>query len=636
MGEAMGLRRGWLVLVALALWPACARAIANNAQGWCETGAQYVTLNGLLSTTTVQASYPSCTVTVYVHGGGLATIYSDQNLSVPLANPFTASTIGQWIFYAANGYYDITLSSNGTQLATYSGVLIGWPTTIEFASLSTSQLNNLLYVDGTIFPLTAAGINAADALLGTSPGTIFVTYAGFYCDTTAQPSNNHSLVFSPGTYSINIAGVDSTTTNVSWGVTGAGSNQTTLLSCPGSNRDVITSQHFSTFTGGTNFYGVYHPVIGGLTIDGNKLNETTSGYGVRLYTRSPAPFDLLTQNCFNDGQWWEWGGTESDTSAGTSVNGNGVILESDYNTGNGITFKTSTTNPGSLNAVANIITHNNGGWGIQVQYPITVGQINSYENVSGGCDLQAPNGALIASNASCDTATGWGLLQEAGANAVYISGGTIVGGIPFESRTSSGGTIVADFSSSASGSPCIKINGGGGLHISGTGFGCSDGVVAFVSETTTNTINLNYSGAPSPLYTGTPSVVDLLFLNTTGGPRYIQIPAPTIMGGGYNLLISPVAPTISTHFNTSGDSITQNGTASILVVTGTGVGTSTGTLTMPAAANGWSCWINGGGVSFPTETGTTSTSVTFTNYNASLAPTNWTSSFPLRIGCMAY
>lgn len=111
-----------LPLLLLSALPA--RAQLANARGWCEDGAQVVVTSGLSSSTTVQASYPSCTISVSVHGGGAATIFSD-GASTPLSNPFTSQTNGQWIFYAANGEYDITMTGGGLPSpVTYSDVFI--------------------------------------------------------------------------------------------------------------------------------------------------------------------------------------------------------------------------------------------------------------------------------------------------------------------------------------------------------------------------------------------------------------------------------------------------------------------------------------------------------------------------------
>lgn len=114
----------------IALMAMCASA-NQSARGWCEDGAQPVVTSGLSSLTFVQLSAPQCTVTVYLHGTTtIATIYSDNNMTpTPLANPFTATTSGQWAFYAANGHYDVLLSGGTSPNAmpatvTYSDLIL--------------------------------------------------------------------------------------------------------------------------------------------------------------------------------------------------------------------------------------------------------------------------------------------------------------------------------------------------------------------------------------------------------------------------------------------------------------------------------------------------------------------------------
>ncbi len=120
------MKRLWLLALLFLLTPLAARA-NQTAQGWCEAGGQVVVTSGLRSTSKAQLSYPSCTVTVFLHGGGLATIFSDA-AGTPLANPFTAQTNGQWLFYAANGHYDIQLSGAGMPTTiTYSDILLDDP-----------------------------------------------------------------------------------------------------------------------------------------------------------------------------------------------------------------------------------------------------------------------------------------------------------------------------------------------------------------------------------------------------------------------------------------------------------------------------------------------------------------------------
>ena len=197
------------IVLCLAL-PSLAR---QRATGWCETGAQNVVLAGLQSTNRVQASYPSCTVTVYISGTGtLATLYSSSGSS--LANPFTASADGSWYFYADNGVYDIQMSGAGfVSPTTLAGVQLYDPALapaslagVKFVSfhnfhavtLSTSLTAS---VAATVTPTTwasiPAGVVAGDTLyLSGGTGTaevVTLTAVG-----TACPSGSvASVCFTP-------------------------------------------------------------------------------------------------------------------------------------------------------------------------------------------------------------------------------------------------------------------------------------------------------------------------------------------------------------------------------------------------------------------------------------------------------
>src|SRR5580704_4725419 len=101
----------FLAIIPLLLLASFVARANQSASGWCMTGAQYVITNGLSSSNFVQTSYPQCTVTVTdAVLGTIVTIYKD-NSNTPLSNPFLATTIGQWQFYAANGRYTVTLSN---------------------------------------------------------------------------------------------------------------------------------------------------------------------------------------------------------------------------------------------------------------------------------------------------------------------------------------------------------------------------------------------------------------------------------------------------------------------------------------------------------------------------------------------
>ena len=98
----------------------------SSFNGQCQLGGQAVVTQGLLSTGTqpigggtnaptsgVIASYPLCTVTVYLTGTtNIATIFRD-GIGTPLGNPFTANVDGSYLFFAGAGNYDITTSAGG-------------------------------------------------------------------------------------------------------------------------------------------------------------------------------------------------------------------------------------------------------------------------------------------------------------------------------------------------------------------------------------------------------------------------------------------------------------------------------------------------------------------------------------------
>lgn len=137
-------------------------------QGDCSLGGQKVTTGGLVSTTQVMRSFPSCTVTVYNTGTvTLSTIYSDD-AGTPLANPFTADSTGHWFFYANNGNYD----------AVRSGAGFSSPSTIAgLPAVAPAQvLPYMNVVDGIKFTTIQAAIND----LGSNSGTVYVPggYAG--------------------------------------------------------------------------------------------------------------------------------------------------------------------------------------------------------------------------------------------------------------------------------------------------------------------------------------------------------------------------------------------------------------------------------------------------------------------------
>lgn len=123
----------------------------ERLSGWAELGNQTVNVAGQNSSnsTPVQRSFPNCNVSVYPTGNNnLATIYSDNN-GTPLANPFTASNVGYWFFYAPNGEYDVT----------FSGSQNGLPVTLAALPVGSIQSLNGQNGDTQNFAVGASGNN---------------------------------------------------------------------------------------------------------------------------------------------------------------------------------------------------------------------------------------------------------------------------------------------------------------------------------------------------------------------------------------------------------------------------------------------------------------------------------------------
>ncbi len=133
-------------------------------QGYCEDGGKKVVTQGLQSTTAVQASYPNCLVTVYIHDtSNLATIYPDEG-PTPLPNPFTATASGEWIFYAVgSSAYDVVMSG---------GSPIALPSPVSLVGLNTAAITNA-GISSLTGPVTATGPGAAVTTItptGVAPG----------------------------------------------------------------------------------------------------------------------------------------------------------------------------------------------------------------------------------------------------------------------------------------------------------------------------------------------------------------------------------------------------------------------------------------------------------------------------------
>ncbi len=168
--------------IALLLCLAATAAADEKIQGWCQDGGYTVSTPGnpvAASTTTVQRSFKSCTVTVYDAGTvDVATIYSD-NSATPKANPFTAASTGQWFFYADSGRFDIRFSGGGISVPFTLGDVNTWDESDLWVNVKSCGAKG----DGSTDDSTA--INACITQVNAAGGGTVYFPKGDYCLTAA-------------------------------------------------------------------------------------------------------------------------------------------------------------------------------------------------------------------------------------------------------------------------------------------------------------------------------------------------------------------------------------------------------------------------------------------------------------------
>jgi hypothetical protein len=88
---------------------------------------------------------------------------------------------------------------------------------------------------------------------------------------------------------------------------GAGISATVLKLKASTNAAVIQTTGFAALTGGGTSGGTHSWAIRNLSIDGNKANNTSAGYGIRAYSFGYALEHVRVHDCKNDGVYSEWG-----------------------------------------------------------------------------------------------------------------------------------------------------------------------------------------------------------------------------------------------------------------------------------------------------------------------------------------
>ena len=200
-----------LILAVAGIIPLSAQTGA--VQNHCYLGGTKAVTSGLSSSNYNDGIIPSCTVRVYLTGTTtLATIYSD-NISTPLANPFTAHTStsvdpGGWIFWAAtNAGLDVVMSggiapNTYPQPVTLTDIFPSQSFTpvVNPLSIKTNNIGNadqtvLNFTDtaSVLFTNPSGGIESA-----TVPDGSNSTKGILKCDGTTTDCTGGTIVANPG------------------------------------------------------------------------------------------------------------------------------------------------------------------------------------------------------------------------------------------------------------------------------------------------------------------------------------------------------------------------------------------------------------------------------------------------------
>lgn len=245
------MKKIFLLIASLLVVP---MALANQAyQGSCTTGNTKVLTSGMASTNTLMASFPQCVVSVYIHGTiVLAPIYSDNaNTPTPLANPYTATASGAFLFYAGSGEYDIVMSG---------GLNGGFPSPVTISDVT----------------LGGSGGGGGGVAVFTAPTT---SWPAWLVPTVTTPTTTPSLTVAASTIPNTALANSGITVGVGAGLAGGGAaalgGTVTLSTTPTLLSDVLQGATNCNIAG-EYFYQPYSASCELITGSGVSLNPTTT------------------------------------------------------------------------------------------------------------------------------------------------------------------------------------------------------------------------------------------------------------------------------------------------------------------------------------------------------------------------
>jgi len=543
-------RRRWakalIALLFLLPLPALAQVAALSIQT-CVQGATQASVSGIKSSNFLQGVVPYCSVTVYLSGTTTkALIYSDTH-NTALPNPFAASSLGQFLVYAATAQaYDVTLSGGIPPNAysfpiTFTGIFAGQniqPGTVCSPNVLTagctggtdqpSAFNSIVAPGGTMTgPLNGTTANFSNGMIApiidNGGQTFDVRAYGAKCD----GSTDDSAAFAATKAAAGVGGtiyvpartcVARLTMDIAWQTLSIAKNGT------------IKQPSYTAFT--VTIAADYVTIKGEGIIDGGWTQTLTDGIFMGSFTGwTMAVAGPVTGQPIAVGQTAIASGV-GVSGAGTVVSGSGTSWI--IGTGQTVTSETLTlTNvasfTGSISGTTLTVT------GPVVGSPIAAGMVLTGSGVAGGTTVVSGSGTSWLLSASA-TVTNAALVATDPTTAVTFTGSisgttmTVPGGV-------SGGAIAVG----------MTVNGTNVLpqtHVA-AGSGTSWTVVAGVNTTATG-----------PMYTANFATnlgctVPALLCGAVGipsgagaapGPAYVTIEGVTLQNSAYYNLFANDTP----------------------------------------------------------------------------------------------
>lgn len=547
----------FLALVACMSVPAFAQN--GSVNGFCDLGASQALVSGLKSTNYQLGNIPRCQVTVYVTGTlTLATIYSNIG-GTPLANPFTAGTNGQWLFFAAQAAgYDIVLSG-GVAPNTY-------PTPVTLTDVFAGGGGG----GGTGCIPGAAGFLLLSGAGGTCPNSL-ADYGVTTANTFTFPKAFHvlaptgSITFQTlaasgsvfqvdGASGVNISSGEMTSAGIS--MTAFGANGSFLLETQGTSGAVIEQ-----VSGSGNI---------GLTQLGTGAINLSAGHGQSINLTSAGNLQIFA------------GGSSS-----IILNASGSLIET-ATSGQALNLVTSTAAllQGNGSEICTFATGCGAGSGtvtsIATTGPITGGTITTTGTI--GCAI-----CVVVSAPGVGIAHFAGSTQTVTSSAVNLAGADVTGLLPHANIAATavtpGSYTNANITVAADGSITAAANGSGGSSgISGltanfipkagsattitANSALDDGVTTAATITSTEPINIVSASSGAIGLGGSSSGLATITVQAAAGTPTITL--GTSSGTPAVTASSPLA------INTTTGNITCSSCLTSQVYPGAGIANSTG------------------------------------------------------------